>query len=121
MHFIAMLGFRVSETSIRYDTPLSLLSLAVTVVVVAIGVFVVGYRGTAPGVLLTAGTLTGLGVAAMHHLAGGSTTVGVLPMLVGPLIFLVLSAVVVMFDPLLIMGDDEPVGPRPRSRVPHGY
>ncbi|MCX5433691.1 hypothetical protein OHU11_39340 [Streptomyces sp. NBC_00257] len=199
MHFIAMLGFRVRETSIRYDTSLTLLSLAVAVLVVAVGVFVVGYRGTAPAVLLTAGTLTGLGVAAMHyigmaamrmqghlsydpavvalsvfiavvaataalwaavsirgflaslgasvvmgaavtgmhytgmaavsaqvdhalgHTGGGSSAVSVLPMLVGPLIFLVLAAVVVMFDPLLILGDDEPKRTAPRAPAPGRY
>ncbi|MEF9884173.1 MHYT domain-containing protein [Streptomyces sp. P9-A4] len=195
MHFIAMLGFRVAETPISYDASLTFLSLVVAVVVVGIGVFIVGYHGARPAPLLLAGTLTGLGVAGMHHLgmaamrmngqlgydplvvalsvviavvaataalwaavsirgflaslgasvimgiavtgmhytgmvavsvhvveashaAEGSSLLNVLPMLVGPLIFLVLAAAVVMFDPLLIMGDDEPRRPdrrRPRT------
>ncbi|GAA2079123.1 MHYT domain-containing protein [Streptomyces albiaxialis] len=191
MHFIAMLGFQVQEVSLSYDAPLTLLSLIVAVVVVAVGVFMVGYRGTAPAVLLTAGVLTGLGVAAMHYLGmaavridgqveydpmtvalsvviaivaataalwaavsirgflpslgasvvmgvavtgmhytgmaavsvrvdeitgprsvGGSPAVEMLPMLIGPLSFLVIAGVVVMFDPMLIMGDDEPARTR---------
>ena len=192
MHFIAMLGFQVQEVSISYDAPLTVLSLLVAVVVVAVGVFMVGYRGTSPSVLVTAGVLTGLGVAAMHYLGmaamqvdgeveydplyvalsiviaigaataarwaavsirgfhaslgasvimglavtgmhytgmaavsvrvdeiagprsiGGSPAVEMLPMLIGPLSFLMIAGVIVMFDPMLIMGDDEaPRGPR---------
>ncbi|MET9554478.1 MHYT domain-containing protein [Streptomyces sp. NPDC006645] len=187
MHFIAMMGFQVRETPISYDAPLTLASLGVAVLVVSVGVFIVGYRGTAPAVLISAGVITGLGVAAMHylgmaglslegqlhydttivtisvviavvaataalwaavsvrgffpslvaslimgvavtgmhytgmaaisvHLAGGAPRTGaagdslpsiMFPMLLGPLVFLVLAGVVVMFDPLLILGDGE--------------
>ncbi|MDT0404872.1 MULTISPECIES: MHYT domain-containing protein [Streptomyces] len=185
MHFIAMLGFTVEETSIRYDLPLTLLSLAVAVVVVGIGVFIVGYRGVGTPTLLTAGTVTGLGVAGMHYIGMASMRMGgafayepvlvvlsvviavaaataalwaavsvrgflpsvgaslvmgvavtgmhytgmsamsvhlhgtgggsgggtqmmsvVLSMLLGPLVFLLIATAVVMFDPLLISGDD---------------
>src|SRR5207249_3146061 len=68
MHFIAMLGFQVKETGIRYDAGLTLLSLAVAIVVVGIGVFIVGYRGAGRVTLAVAGVITGLGVAAMHYL-----------------------------------------------------
>jgi NO-binding membrane sensor protein with MHYT domain len=186
MHFIAMIGFQVEETRIRYDAGLTLLSLAVAVVVVGIGVFIVGYRGAGTANLALAGTITGLGVAAMHYLgmyamrvngtfrydtltvglsiviaivaasaalwaavtirgfittlgaslimgvavsgmhytgmaaisvhvhgtsggtwAGDSASSLLLPMLLGPVIFLVLAGVVVMFDPLLVLGDGE--------------
>ncbi|KUO15489.1 MHYT domain-containing protein [Streptomyces dysideae] len=186
MHFIAMIGFQVEETRIRYDVGLTVLSLTVAIVVVGIGVFIVGYHGTGTATLATAGVVTGLGVAAMHYLGmaamrlngsiqydaftvglsvliaivaataalwaaitirgfltslGASLIMGVavsgmhytgmaavsvhlhgatrgpwtgdsptsllLPMLLGPIIFLVLAGVVVMFDPLLVMGDGE--------------
>ncbi|TXS51793.1 hypothetical protein EAO75_10095 [Streptomyces sp. uw30] len=186
MHFIAMIGFQVEETRIRYDTGLTVLSLAVAIVVVGIGVFIVGYAGAGRGALTGAGVVTGLGVAAMHYLGmaalrldgdlrydafpvglsvliaviaataalwaavtirgffaslGASLVMGVavsgmhytgmaavsvhlhgttgaswsgdsptsllLPMLLGPVIFLVLAGVVVMFDPLLVLGDGE--------------
>lgn len=199
MHFIAMIGFQVEETRIRYDAGLTLLSLAVAVIVVGIGVFIVGYRGAGTANLALAGTVTGLGVAAMHYLGmyamringaisydvltvslsiviaivaataalwaavtirgfmtslGASLVMGVavsgmhytamaavsvhvhgttggtwagdsassllLPMLMGPVIFLVLAGVVVMFDPLLVLGDGDwnrPTSPRRPARA----
>ncbi len=68
MHFIAMIGFSVQGALVGYDTTRTLLSLAAAIVVVALGVFLVGYRGGSPMSLATAGTVTGLGVAAMHYL-----------------------------------------------------
>ncbi|MCZ4603827.1 hypothetical protein O3S80_08600 [Streptomyces sp. Lzd4kr] len=184
MHFIAMIGFQVEETRIRYDTGPTVLSLVVAIVVVGIGVFIVGYLGAGRAALSSAGVVTGLGVAAMHYLgmaalrldadveydaftvalsvliaiiaataalwaavtirgfltslgaslvmgvavsgmhytgmaavsvhlhgttgaswAGDSPTSLLLPMLLGPTVFLVLAGVVVMFDPLLVLGD----------------
>ncbi|MFD8048734.1 MHYT domain-containing protein [Streptomyces chartreusis] len=184
MHFIAMIGFQVEETRIRYDTGLTVLSLVVAIVVVGVGVFIVGYLGAGRAALSSAGVVTGLGVAAMHYLgmaalrldadveydastvalsvliaiiaataalwaavtirgfltslgaslvmgvavsgmhytgmaavsvhlhgttgaswAGDSPTSLLLPMLLGPTVFLVLAGVVVMFDPLLVLGD----------------
>ncbi|GAB7110420.1 MHYT domain-containing protein [Streptomyces phaeofaciens JCM 4814] len=185
MHFIAMIGFQVEETRIGYDVGLTVLSLAVAVAVVAVGVFLVGYRGAGGASLALAGVVTGLGVAAMHYLGmaamhldgsirydpptvvlsvliavaaataalwaavtvrgflaslGASMAMGVavsgmhftamaavsvhvhgstpswagdaptsllLPMLIGPAVFLLLAGVVVMFDPLLVLGDGE--------------
>jgi NO-binding membrane sensor protein with MHYT domain len=210
MHFIAMIGFQVEETRIRYDVTLTVLSLAVAIAVVGIGVFIVGRRGANRTTLGVAGVITGLGVAAMHYLgmaamhlngefryapvvvalsvviaivaataalwaavsirgfltslgaslimgvavsgmhytgmaavsvhvhdsgsgtwAGDSPTSLLLPMLLGPIIFLVLAGVVVMFDPLLILGDggvsrgtpsrrareETPSGPPPDARA----
>ncbi|MGW4908815.1 MHYT domain-containing protein [Streptomyces sp. NPDC004270] len=186
MHFIAMIGFHVQETAIRYDVALTLLSLVVAILVVGIGVFAVGYRGATAGTLSTAGVITGLGVAAMHYLGmaalrldgtihydpvtvalsvliaiaaataalwaavsvrgfmaslGASLVMGLavfgmhftamaavsvevhpasatswssasptsllLPMLLGPAVFLLLAGVVVMFDPLLVLGEGD--------------
>ncbi|MEU9455490.1 MHYT domain-containing protein [Streptomyces sp. NPDC048277] len=186
MHFIAMIGFHVQGTTIRYDVSLTLLSLAVAILVVGIGVFAVGYRGATAGTLWAAGVVTGLGVAAMHYLgmaalrldgtihydrftvalsvviaiaaataalwaavsirgftaslgaslvmglavsgmhytamaavsvdlhpasvtawSSGSPTSLLLPMLLGPAVFLLLAGVVVMFDPLLVLGEDD--------------
>src|SRR5215216_4908689 len=42
MHFMAMLGFSVDGTLIRYDVPTTALSAVVAVTVVGIGLFVVG-------------------------------------------------------------------------------
>jgi NO-binding membrane sensor protein with MHYT domain len=68
MHFIAMLGFTVAGTQIRYDVDLTVLSLAVSILVTALGILLVGYgRSRAPSLAL-GGLLTGTGVAAMHYL-----------------------------------------------------
>ncbi|MGY5049697.1 MHYT domain-containing protein [Streptomyces sp. 900105755] len=201
MHFVAMIGFHVRETMIRYDVGLTLLSLVVAILVVGIGVFAVGYRGATAGTLWTAGVITGLGVAAMHYLGmaalrldgtihydpvtvglsvliaiaaataalwaavsvrgfvaslGASLVMGLavsgmhytamaavsvdvhpasatswssasptsllLPMLLGPIMFLLLAGVVVMFDPLLVLGEGDwnrrapaESGPRPAA------
>lgn len=181
MHYIAMTGFSLEEAPIAYDEPLTFASLAMAVVMVGVGIFIVGYRGATRMALITGGTITGLGVATMHYLGmaamsfpgtfeydtlivtlsvviavvaatvalwaavsihgfpaslGASVVMGVavsgmhytgmaalsvhlhaveaigrhgtsaplLPLLVGPACFLVLAAVVVMFDPLVVMG-----------------
>jgi NO-binding membrane sensor protein with MHYT domain len=202
MHFIAMIGFHVEETRVRYDAATTVLSLVVAVAVVGVGVFIVGHRGTGGVTLAVAGAITGLGVAGMHYLgmaamrlngevgydpvgvtlsvliavgaataalwsavtirgfltslgaslvmgvavsgmhytgmaavsvhvhdstggtwAGDSPTSLLLPMLLGPVVFLLLAGVVVMFDPLLVLGERSPT-PRPdatatNSAAPH--
>ncbi|MFH8938746.1 MHYT domain-containing protein [Streptomyces griseosporeus] len=68
MHFVAMLGFAVSGTDIRYDVPLTVLSLLVAMAVVSAGVFAVGYGRDRTRALFVGGLTTGLGVASMHYL-----------------------------------------------------
>ncbi|MFF4361959.1 MHYT domain-containing protein [Streptomyces sp. NPDC001604] len=182
MHFVAMMGFTVKQAPIHYDKPITFASLAVAIVMVGVGIFIVGYKGTKGTALFTGGTITGLGIASMHYLgmagmrlngrleyntmtvaasvviamvaataalwaagqirgflwsvgaslvmglavsgmhytgmaalsvhlhdtaattAGDSPAALLWPMLVGPLAFLLLAAVVVMFDPLMVMG-----------------
>ncbi|MFD1659864.1 MHYT domain-containing protein [Streptomyces caeni] len=181
MHFIAMMGFTVKETPIHYDKTITFASLALGVVMVGLGVFIVGYRGATGVALFTGGTITGLGIATMHYLGmagmrlngvlryntltvaasvviavvaataafwvagrvrgflwsvGASLVLGIgvtgmhytgmaalsvhlhgagnpagespaallAPMMIGPLVFLCLAGVVVLFDPLMVMG-----------------
>ncbi|WP_372343582.1 MHYT domain-containing protein [Streptomyces sp. KL116D] len=68
MHFVAMLGFGVTGTEIRYNVPLTILSLVVAVVVVGVGVFAVGHSRDRGRALALGGLTTGLGVASMHYL-----------------------------------------------------
>ena len=68
MHFIAMLGFAVPGESIRYNVPVTILSMVIAVIVVGIGVFIVGFSRAGNGPLLLGGTIIGLGVASMHYL-----------------------------------------------------
>ncbi|GGX64244.1 MHYT domain-containing protein [Streptomyces anandii] len=194
MHFVAMMGFTIQGAPIHYDRPMTYASLAVAIVMVGVGIFIVGYRGATGSALFTGGTITGLGVASMHYLGmagmrfdgefeydiltvsasvvvavvaataalwaagqvrgfvwsvGASLVMGVAvsgmhyigmaaltvhlhgvtaaptggdspaallaPMLIGPLAFLLLAGVVVMFDPLMVMGgpDWTPVDHKP--------
>ncbi|MEV4894076.1 MHYT domain-containing protein [Nonomuraea sp. NPDC055795] len=68
MHFIAMMGFDIEGTPIRYDVPLTVASALVAIVVVGTGLFLVSYGGGRVLALLGGGLLTGLGVASMHYL-----------------------------------------------------
>jgi NO-binding membrane sensor protein with MHYT domain len=68
MHFIAMMGFDVEGTPIKYDVPLTVASALVAIVVVGTGLFLVSYGGGRLPALLGGGLLTGLGVASMHYL-----------------------------------------------------
>ncbi|MEV0584711.1 MHYT domain-containing protein [Nonomuraea sp. NPDC050310] len=68
MHFIAMMGFDVAGTVIRYDVPLTILSAVVAITVVSAGLFLVTLGGGRVLALLGGGLLTGLGVAGMHYL-----------------------------------------------------
>lgn len=44
MHFVAMMGFTVRGTPIHYDKAMTFASLAVAIVMVGVGIFIVGYR-----------------------------------------------------------------------------
>ena len=87
MHFVAMLGFSVSGTEIRYDVPLTILSLIVAMTVVGAGVFVVGYGRDRGRSLFLGGLTTGLGVASMHYLGMAALrlhgTISYDPLLIG--------------------------------------
>ncbi|MDG5802819.1 MHYT domain-containing protein [Streptomyces ossamyceticus] len=184
MHFVAMMGFKVLQTPVHYDPLMTFASLAVAIVMVGIGIFMVGSKGATGAALFTGGTITGLGIASMHYLGmagmrlngtleyntvtvaasvviavvaaiaalwaagqvrgflwsvGASLVMGVAvsgmhytgmaalsvhlhdatgaapadgassaallaPLMIGPLVFLLLAGVVVMFDPFMIMG-----------------
>ncbi|WP_194814096.1 MHYT domain-containing protein [Nocardia sp. XZ_19_385] len=67
MHFIAMLGFSVRNATIRYDIPVTLFSAAIAMGVVWVGLSIVVRRHGDIQALLAGGTITGLGVGAMHY------------------------------------------------------
>ncbi|MBZ3902994.1 MHYT domain-containing protein [Streptomyces brasiliscabiei] len=183
MHFVAMMGFKVRQTPVHYDALTTFASLAVAIVMVGIGIFMVASKGATGAALFTGGTITGLGIASMHYLGmagmrlngtlqyntltvaasvaiavvaaiaalwaagqvrgflwsvGASLVMGIAvsgmhytgmaaldvhlhsasaapvdgsssaallaPLMIGPLVFLLLAGVVVMFDPFMIMG-----------------
>jgi NO-binding membrane sensor protein with MHYT domain len=68
MHFVAMMGFSVVGTGIRYDVGLTAASALIAVVAVGIGLAIAllgeGARNTR---IIIGGVVAGLGVAAMHY------------------------------------------------------
>jgi len=68
MHFIAMLGFAIPGETIRYNVPITIASMLIAVIVVAIGTFIVGFSRSGNGPLLLGGLIIGIGVASMHYL-----------------------------------------------------
>jgi NO-binding membrane sensor protein with MHYT domain len=67
MHFMAMIGFTVDNSDVRYDVPITIASWLTAVVVVGLGLFIVGYGRRSMGRIVIAGVLTGVGVAGMHY------------------------------------------------------
>lgn len=67
MHFMAMLGFAVSGSRIRYDVPVTVVSALLAVVAVGIGLAIVGTGRLSAVRVLAGGLFTGAGVAAMHY------------------------------------------------------
>lgn len=75
MHFVAMLGFTVVGTQVRYNVPLTLASLLVAIAVVGVGVFIVAHGDGRPAALVGGGLFTGVGVAAMHYIGMGAVRI----------------------------------------------
>jgi len=67
MHFMAMIGFSIPGYPIKYDIPTTIASWIIAMVVVAIGLFIVGFGKPSVIKILAAGVFTGVGVAAMHY------------------------------------------------------
>ncbi|GAA3454741.1 MHYT domain-containing protein [Dactylosporangium matsuzakiense] len=67
MHFMAMLGFDVPASPVRYDVGLTAVSVLIAGVVVFVGLFVAGTGRPTPARLISGGVFTGLGVSAMHY------------------------------------------------------
>ncbi|MFK4751197.1 MHYT domain-containing protein [Oceanobacter antarcticus] len=66
MHFVGMLAFD-TPVDFGYDLGMTLASLVLAVVVVGLGLYVVGRNPDSLMRLLSAGLITGLGVASMHY------------------------------------------------------
>ncbi|HEX8627050.1 MAG TPA: MHYT domain-containing protein, partial [Catenuloplanes sp.] len=67
MHFMAMLGFDLPDSPVRYDPGLTLASLLIAVLTVGIGLAIVGHGRRSAARILGGGVFTGLGVLAMHY------------------------------------------------------
>lgn len=67
MHFIGMLAYR-PPIPVSYDATLTMVSMIVPIVFVGVGLYlVIRQRRMKVSTLVGAGTITGLGVAAMHY------------------------------------------------------
>ncbi|MCX5225521.1 MHYT domain-containing protein [Streptomyces sp. NPDC006553] len=131
MHYLGMAGMRL-QGRIEYDT----LTVATSVVIAVVAATTALWAAVSVhGFLASLGAslVMGVAVSGMHYTAmsavsvhlhgaepvngtGDTATSLLLPMLIGPAVFLILAAVVVMFDPLLVMGDPDWQGP---ARRPH--
>ncbi|MET9384745.1 MHYT domain-containing protein [Streptomyces sp. NPDC002928] len=135
MHYLGMAAIQVNGT-IRYAPSAVALSVLIAIVAATAALWAaVTIRGFLAS--LGASLVMGVAVSGMHYTAMAAVSVHVhgttgswagdaptsllLPMLVGPVIFLVLAGVVVMFDPLLVLGEGEWNGPathRPAAPPP---
>ena len=68
MHFMAMLGFTVAGTDVRYDVSITIASALAAVGVVGVGLFIIGTRRPSAPRLIAGGIFTGVGVAIMHYM-----------------------------------------------------
>ena len=122
MHFVAMLGFDVDGTPIRYDIGLTVASAVIALVSVGAGLAIALLGRSASRIrILIGGVLAGLGVAAMHytgmaamelrgeiHYAGrevaASIAIAVVAATVALWLTLVVSKPLAIFASALVMG-----------------
>ncbi|MER6560115.1 MHYT domain-containing protein [Streptomyces sp. NPDC001027] len=121
MHYLGMAAVRLNG-EVSYAPFTVALSVVIAVVAATAALWAaVTIRGFLTS--LGASLVMGLAVSGMHYTAmaavsvhvhdttetwsGDTATSLLLPMLIGPVIFLLLAGVVVMFDPLLVLGDGE--------------
>lgn len=135
-HYTGMAALELNGT-LKYDPPMVVASvvLAVTAATAALWT-AASYRGFPAalgasllmGVALTGTHYTGMAALSVHlrgatdasymsGLYGNSSPASILlPLLIGPVVFLILSGVVVMFDPQLVLGDGDWSRATPRRR-----
>jgi NO-binding membrane sensor protein with MHYT domain len=68
MHFVAMLGFTIPGQTVRYNVPITIVSMLIAVVVVGLGLLIVASGTAGPRNLLLGGLIIGIGVASMHYI-----------------------------------------------------
>ncbi|MFB8035135.1 MHYT domain-containing protein [Streptomyces sp. NPDC056004] len=133
MHYLGMAGMRL-DGQFEYDTVTVALSVVIAVVAATTALWAaVSVHGFLPS--LGASVVMGVAVSGMHYtgmaalsvhlhpdaVAGDGASAPLVPLLIGPACFLILAAVVVMFDPLMVMGTpdwNDPGGPGGAARKP---
>lgn len=71
MHFIAMMGFQVHGTPIRYDATLTILSGLLAIAVMAIALFLMSTKPSNVRLLIS-GVIAGSGIVSMHYIGMSS-------------------------------------------------
>ncbi|MFJ8000665.1 MHYT domain-containing protein [Streptomyces sp. NPDC096310] len=137
MHYLGMAGLRLDGGSIDYDTTTVALSVLIAVTAATGALWVVvsrrGFLASLAASLVMGAASTGMhytAMAAVHvHLEETAAGTGeraaelLVPMLIGPAVFLLLAGVAVVVDPLLLTGGRERptgsgAGPCGHSGVP---
>ncbi|MCS0603311.1 hypothetical protein NX794_19130 [Streptomyces sp. LP11] len=131
MHYLGMAGMHF-HGRFAYNTLVVTASVAIAVVAATAALWAAararGFRGNLGASLVMALAVSGMhytGMAALSvrldgpaHAAGGPEASVLAPMLIGPLAFLLLLAVAVIFDPLMITGRPAAAPARPEAGVP---
>ncbi|MGW1673654.1 MHYT domain-containing protein [Streptomyces sp. NPDC002324] len=122
MHYLGMAAIQLNGY-IRYDLAVVALSIGIAIAAATAALWAaVSIRGFLTS--LGASLVMGVAVSGMHYtgmaavgvhlhgtapgtFTGESPTSILLPMLIGPVIFLLLAGVVVMFDPMLVLGEGD--------------
>ncbi|MFM9693513.1 MHYT domain-containing protein [Streptomyces europaeiscabiei] len=122
MHYLGMAAIQLNGY-IQYDITVVALSVGIAIVAATAALWAaVSIRGFLTS--LGASLVMGVAVSGMHYtgmaavgvhlhgtapgaFTGESPTSILLPMLIGPVIFLLLAGVVVMFDPMLVLGEGD--------------
>lgn len=122
MHYIGMSAMRM-QGHLEYSVPTVLLSVLIAVVAATAALWAAvtihGFRAS-----LGSSMVMGIAVTGMHYtgmaavsvrlddvlgasVGGNAPASLILPMLIGPVIFLVVAGTIIMFDPLLVLGEGE--------------
>jgi NO-binding membrane sensor protein with MHYT domain len=129
MHYLGMAGMRLNG-KLEYNTVTVIASVVIAVVAATAALWAAGQiRGflwsvgasLVMGLAVSGMHYTGMAALRVHLHAGSGSPEGaspaslLAPLMIGPLAFLLLAGVVVMFDPLMIMGKS---GRRPADNRP---
>jgi NO-binding membrane sensor protein with MHYT domain len=109
MHFIAMLGYTVPGKTIRYNVPVTVLSMLLAVTVVGVGLFIVGFGSDSYQPLLIGGVIAGLGVASMHYMGMAALRMNAamtyhVPLLVLSVVIAIVAATAALWAALRLHG-----------------
>ncbi|MGP3939668.1 MHYT domain-containing protein [Streptomyces sp. 6N106] len=122
MHYIGMSAMRM-QGHLEYSVPTVLLSVLIAVVAATAALWAAvtihGFRASLGSSLVMGVAVTGMhytGMAAVSvrlddvlgaSVGGNAPASLILPMLIGPVVFLVIAGTIIMFDPLLVLGEGE--------------